>query len=566
MKTPEQIHRAVAFRQKALNTILNGFADSLRDGPSFSCEKDRDGRWFYQGTAPFLSKPADDARWRLGYACVDLTPTDYRSHRYYLGGYLTIENGFNNSVERVIDAMSCRIIALDDGSGRGVSLFATIDCIGLGNYDVRRIRRNLSDLIRIERPDVRLASVNVFSTHAHSCVDTQGLWTDTLKTVCRNLKKNKTGRGTYRPGADDFFMTALTRKVAQGMLDAINDLTPGTITAAKKDIGEEYFTNKNRASATALVTDLLRLVFTPDDPAKRPTVIASLGAHPDVAGLPTTDGQGTGRDLCGEYVYYMGELIGRAGYHFMFFNGAICAIYMARGASNDGVDFDHRYEQSIRYGRELARLTLAMTKTREEIEADPLLYDREEIARDTAASEKNGVPYTLWCENWSPVQEAEVPPLLNVRLKEVKIPVLNPLIRTVGKLNLVSYQVLRDGSGEYSVVTEIGYLQLGDNLNVVFVPGEYCADLLKGGASLTAEGSFNGTDFPLPTLEAVFGVPLTAFGLANDAVGYIVPDNDYVLGEFKNHYHELISLGAKTGSCVTQAFIELKEELGKQVN
>lgn len=566
MKSPEKLHRAVAFRQKALYAILNGLADSLNDGPSFFSEKERDGRRFYPGTAHFLDAPAENARWQLGYSCVDLTPADYRTHRYYLGGYLTIENGFNNTVERVIDAMSCRIIALDDGSGRGVSLFATVDCIGLGNYDVRRIRRNLEDLLRVERPDVRLASVNVFSTHAHSCVDTQGLWTDTLKTVRRNLKKNKTGRGTYLPGADDFFMTALTRKVAQGMLDAVNDLTPGTMRMAKKDIGVDYFTNKNRDSASALVTDLLRLVFTPDDPGKRPTIIASVGAHPDVAGLPTTDGQGTGRDLCGEYVYYMGELIGRAGYNFMFFNGAICAIYMSRGASNDGVDFNHRYEQSIRYGRELARLTLAMTMTREAIEADPLLYDREEIARDTAASEKNGVSYTLWCDNWEPVTEQPLPPLLNIRLKEVTVPVLNPLIKTVGKLNLVSYQVLRDGSGEYSVVTEIGYLQLGDNLNVVFVPGEYCADLLKGGSSLSAEGSFNGTDFPLPTLETVFGVPLTAFGLANDAVGYIVPDNDYVLGEFKNHYHELISLGAQTGSCITQAFIALKDELGKQVN
>ena len=196
MKTTKPLHRSVVFRQKTLNAILNSFADSLNDGPLFSYENVRDDRWFYRGTDHFLSAPCDHARWRLSYASVDLTPLDYLSHRYYLGGYLTIENGFNNSVERVIDAMTCRIIALDDGSGRGVSLFATIDCIGLGNYDVRRIRRNLTDLLRIERPDVRLASVNVFSTHAHSCVDTQGLWTDTLKTVCHNLKKNKSGKGT----------------------------------------------------------------------------------------------------------------------------------------------------------------------------------------------------------------------------------------------------------------------------------------------------------------------------------------------------------------------------------
>ena len=558
-------HKRIARRQKALNRLLNGLADSLNDGPSFTPAAQRDGAWFYEGTKTFRKEPAPGARWRLGYACVDLTPRDYGSRPYYLGGYLTIENGFNNKVERVIDKMQCRIIALDDGSGRGVSLFGTVDCIGLGNADIRRIRRDFADRLRRDLPDLPVASVNLFSTHAHSCVDTQGLWTDTLKTVCHNLKKNKTGRGAYRSGADEQFMTFLTGAVAGGLLAACRDLTPGTMTAAKKDIGPEYFTNKNRASATALVTDLLRLVFAPDDPGKRPTVIASVGAHPDVAGLPTTDGQGTGRDLCGEYVYYMGELIGRAGYNFMFFNGAICAIYMARGASNDGVDFHQRYEQSVRYGRELARITLGLTKTLDEIMRDPLLYDREEIARDTAASEANGVPYTLWCEGWEPVEESSVAPLLNLRLKEVKIPVLNPLIKTVGKLNLVSYQVWKEQDGGYSVVTEIGYMELGDALRIVMVPGEYCADLLKGGASLTKEGSFSGEWFPYPPLETIFGGPLTAFGLANDAVGYIVPDNDYVLGDFANHYHELISLGRKTGSCISGAFTELKDELERMV-
>ena len=39
-------------------------------------------------------------------------------------------------------------------------------------------------------------------------------------------------------------------------------------------------------------------------------------------------------------------------------------------------------------------------------------------------------------------------------------------------------------------------------------------------------------------------------GLCNDAIGYIVPDNDYVLGEFGNHYHELIGIGKNTGSTI----------------
>lgn len=551
----------VDFTQKTLYKLLGGYADKLNDGPSFINASEYDSSYFYKGNEKFRKTPAKGAKWSLGSACADLTPYDYKEKDYYLGGYLTIENGFNNKIENVVDRMSCRIIALDDGSGRGVSFFGTIDCIGTGNSDIKRVRRKLADLMKYKHPEAVINTINVFSTHTHSCVDTQGLWTDTFAKLKHNRKKNKTGKGTYQSGTDTEYMNCLTDKIAYGMLEAYEDMCTGTLKYARKDIGEEYFTNKNRASASALVTDMTRLIFTPDDPDKKPTLIASVGAHPDVAGLPTTDGQGTGRELCGEYILYMGELINKAGYNFMFFNGAICAIYMARGASNDGMNFKHRYEQSIRYGTELGRIALSMTKTIDEIMQDELLYNEEEIQLETEISERNGMTYTLWCKGHEPVSEKTVKPVLNIRIREVKVPVTNPLIRIVGKLNLASYKVMREKDGAYSIMTEIGYMELGNDIKVAMVPGEFCADLLVGGASLKAEGSYNKCDFPYPPLSELFGKELIAFGLANDAIGYIVPDNDYVLGEFGNHYHELISLGEKTGSSIIKGFIEIKDEL-----
>ena len=553
--------RFVRFAENVLTRGLGGIAGKLENGPGFVGEDFDAAGDFYSGSSTFLSAPAENARWRLGYAVADLTPADWRTHDYFLGGYLTAENGFNNRVNDVIDKMQCRIIALDDGSGRGVSLFATVDCIGLGNRHIKAIRRHLADLMKYEGVKETLCAVNVFSTHAHSCVDTQGLWTDTLKKLRHNYKKNRTGRGVYWDGADPEFMRALVRHVAGGMLGALRDLKPGKLTYAEKDVGVQYFSNRNRPSATALGTRLIRFVFTPDEKTAVPTVIASFPAHPDTAGLPTRDGQGTGRELCGEYIYYMGELINGAGYNFMFINGAICAIYMNRGPSNDGVTLSRRYEQSVRYGREMAKITLAMTKTAEEIEADPLLYDIGNVTADMAQSAANGVPYTLWYENWQPVPEIPVPPLLNLRLAQVTIPVTNPLIILVGKLNLVAYDVIAKKDGGYAITTEIGYLELGGVFRAVLVPGEFCQDLLWGGDSLSAAGAWHGADFPYPALIKAFGGDLHAFGLANDAIGYIVPDNDYILGDFKNHYHELISLGAAAGSTVVKGLMELKEGL-----
>ena len=551
----------VRFAEQALKKGLGGIAARLENGPGFAGEDFDASRWFYPGNESFLPAAAPGARWRLGYAVADLTPYDYRTHTYYLGGYLTAENGFNNKVDRLIDKMQCRIIALDDGSGRGVSLFGVVDCIGLGNRHVKQIRAHLADLMKYGNVDEKLCTVNVCSTHAHSCVDTQGLWTATGKKLCHNYKKNRTGKGVYWDGADEEFMRALVKKVAVGMLDALRDLKPGAMTFAQKDIGRQYFSNRNRPSATALGTHLTRFVFTPDDRTAVPTVIASFPAHPDTAGLPTTDGQGTGRDLCGEYIHYMGEFINRAGYNFLFFNGAICAIYMNRGPSNDGVTLRHRYEQSVRYGYELAKITLSLTKTVEEIEADPLLYDIVTVAADMADSAANGAAYTLWYENWQPVVETPVTPVLNIRLKQIRIPVTNPLIILVGKLNLVAYDVIAQRDGGYSVVTEVGYLELGDGFKAVLVPGEFCQDLLYGGDSLFAGTSYRKTDFPHSPLTDVFGGGVQAFGLANDAIGYIVPDNDYVMGDFEDHYHELISLGEHTGSTVVRGLKELREEI-----
>ncbi|MBR3768681.1 MAG: hypothetical protein IKL10_10660 [Clostridia bacterium] len=552
----------VRFTENTIHKLLGGFADSLNDGPSFINASDYDSRYFYSGSDKFRKNPTKNACWMLGYAIADLTPYDFKERDYYLGGYLTPDNGFNNKIQTIVDKMQCRIIALDDNSGNGTSFFATIDCIGTGNSDIKLIRRRFADLMKYAHPEAKIASVNVFSTHAHSCVDTQGLWTDTLSKVLHNKKKNKKGKGTYLSGADSEFMYALATKVADGLLRAYEDMTTGTMSLAQKDIGDNYFNNKNRKSATSLVTKLTRLVFTPDDSTKTPTIIATMGAHPDVAGLPTSDGEGTGRDLCGEYIYYMGETVNKAGYNFMFFNGAICAIYMSCGASNDGVTFNHRYERSIRFGRELGRITLALTKTLDEIMSVPVLYDKNEIEKDTKDAERNNEKYTLWCENWEPVKETAVKPLLNIRIKEVHLSVTNPLIQIVGKLNLASYKVLREPDGTYTIVSEIGFLQIGKDLNIVLVPGEFCADLLTGGDSLKAEGAYNNVDFPYPPLTEIFNKDLIAFGLANDAIGYIVPDNDYVLGEFNNHYHELIGIGKHAGSTIIKAFMEMKAELG----
>ena len=56
----------------------------------------------------------------------------------------------------------------------------------------------------------------------------------------------------------------------------------------------------------------------------------------------------------------------------------------------------------------------------------------------------------------------------------------------------------------------------------------------------------------------MFGERTVVFGLANDAIGYILPDNDYAMMlDFNAHYHELLSLGKGTASALFAALQSL---------
>ena len=545
--------------------ILNALANTIPDPESFKDEAEYKSENFYAGTG-YQSAPAANAKWSLGYANASLVPDDWETKDYYLGGFIDINNGFSNNVESIVDDMKVRIVALDDGSGRGVSIFATIDSIGVSNKHIRAIRAQAAQIAA--EKGVKLASINVAATHSHSGIDTQGLWTNLFPKLLGNLAKGWLGMGELEKGVDEDYMKIVVERSAKAMGEALDDMKPGTLTYSKKDIGDGYFNNKNRPSATSKDNTVTRLVFTPDDVTATPTIIANMAGHPEVAGLPTDDGKGTGRELCGEYIYYIEKYLneykndtlaineGGEGYNFYFINGAIAGIYMARGLTGDGVPTVHRYEESVRYGTEIGRILLAMNMTEEEILANDNISGKSIIEKEIADYNLTG--YTIWYEGWTPVEEIELDPILNVIIKEIRVPVTNNFIKLAGRLNLVNYNILRKADGSYEVVTETGYVEIGQKMKAVMVPGEMVTDLVYGGGSMTADGSFSCQDFQYKPAVEIFGdEELTAFGLCNDALGYIVPDNDYTLIS----YHELISLGKYAASSVFEALTEIAAEI-----
>ncbi len=573
-----------------LNFVLGLFSGLFEDGPGFVPADKANGITdnFYDGISnEFVSKAEDGAKWNLGYANTSLIPEDYSNGTYYIGGYIAPENGFSNVVEGIAeipgigkDDMKARCIAINDGTDKGTVLFATIDCIGITNADIKDIRALLAEYAA----DNNIVSINISSTHTHSCIDTEGLWTKNIaKLVSNGIISGKEIEEELQQGTNPAYMAFLKEKVKDALIEAHQNMEEGSLSIATKDLGQDYFTNKNRPSSGEMIykvdengayvledgkkvytgekeiamTDITRFIFTPDDDTVKPTMMINIAAHPDVAGLPTSSN--SGREISGDYLFYCGKFLEdyTESYNFMFFQGAIAGIYMARGVTGDGVPTEQRVEESQRYGYELARIALSLTLTEEEIKADDMLNCAEEIAEYG-----DNEHYSIWYENWVPVEETEVEPFLNLYIKQVEVPVTNSLIEAVGKLNMANYVVLTHKDGSYSTITEVGYMEMGNQFKTVFLPGEICQDLIApNGASLLAEYSATAKDFSSKPACEIFGDDVKCFGLMNDAIGYVVPDNDYTGGDPVNHYHELISLGRGVASALMDGLIELSEEI-----
>ncbi len=531
-------------------TLVGGLNIIVPDSKDFVQVKDRKIENFYEGTETWEDEAKADAKWSLGHAKASLVPSDWETKDYYLGGFIDPNNGMVNKVEEIIDDMQIRVIALSDGSDRGVALFANIDCIGFSNGDIKEIRKRVAAMDL----GVEFNSINVSSTHTHSCIDTQGLWTNLFGKLFKNLALSYIPFVEKERGADAEYMEFVYDTAADTMKKAVEDMRTGTLTYAVKEVNDEYFNNKNRSQSTSIIDELARFIFTPDD-GTTPTMIVNIAAHPDVAGLPVDDID-NGRDLSGDYIYYLGEKIEEKGFNFMFFNGAIAGIYEGRGPASDGVPTERRYEETLRYGYEVANMALNLTNTVEQIEANMTDAEKAQMAEEMKIGGEN---YTLWYKDWEPVTEKVLEPNLNIIIKEVKIKVTNPLIQLVGKLNLVNYTVCKEGLSYY-IFAEIGYMEIG-GVKVALMPGEIVQDLICGGDSLTADGSFTFTDFGHKSIFELFGEDTICFGLMNDAIGYVVPDNDYSMSLLGDHYQEMISLGKYAGSTIMKGFAEIAEQL-----
>lgn len=518
-----------------------------------------------------ICENAKDAKWVLGYSQKSILPDDILTKEYCIGGVTRLPARFPKGV---LDDIRVRAICLGTTEG-ALTVFAAVDCIGLSNRCINIIRQRLADFMK----ENNVASVNISSTHTHSSIDTMGIWGRIIEVFKNNRKVLIKGEGELMDSCNQEYMEFLYSRVIEAIKEAVACKAEGKLFKAYMGSSSENSVAENaslkergikgyvwdRREPNDCSCQLLRLRFVPDDKAKKETVLVNFSAHPYINSMSEA-GKGTGENISGDFVYSLCEYLESAGKNAIFFNGAVAAVYPTRLYA-DVYTFEN---QAKAVGNEIGRITLAMTKSNEEIYKDELLspeaYENNSVIFSDRVSN-----YRTWVEKKGDeiIEEVELEPVIKLRTKEVPIKVGNPIFELISKCRVGNYTVAKSDNKQYESVTEIGVLELGNKLKIAFIPGEIEPDIISGGNTLKKEFSFAGEDFSEPALKDVLEYEeLTVFGLTNDAMGYIIPDNDFsmmFLGSnkfmrklFGNHYLEIFSFGKETASTLVKAFKDLK--------
>ena len=490
----------------ALDVVVNGLIKAIASfipTPGYWFNKD-EVPGFMEGTEEFLDKSQAGTSWSLGYDSRSLLPENKEDiiGKYYVAGSIGIEGKLATSVE---DDLLVRTVALNDSTGRGTAVFTVLDSYGLSLTDVREIRTRLADWAK----ENNINSITVSVLHQHSAVDTFGMNGNIFRMVFLNPARTFLGLETEN-GKNDEYMENLFNTTTESIKAAFSDMTEGDLYYGTAD-ATKYIYDKRQPFVND--PNFNRLRFVPADGSKETWLVTSQ--------IHCVGNGAAGTLVTGDYPYYAEQVINEYGANVLFIAGAEQANTQEKNADTviDYTPNEITIENTIGFGKSIGKDLTAIT------------------------------------------EETKVSPLLNIRYKETLLPLTNSILLLAGKAGLFE-NLIRIEKLDYFVLTEIGYMEIGDNLAFAIVPGEIAPELAYGGC-LSADYSWSGEDWQYPSMQEIVTASgsdrdLHVIGLANDQVGYIVPDNDYMsmLHEDSKSI-EFVALGKNTASTLIMSFEEL---------
>ena len=513
---------------------------------------------FYSGTDTFIDEPQGKKVWSLGYGKASVLPDDFGDKEYAKGAYLpyVFGNDMYSDEDGNKEDLMARAVVMNDGSGRGNVVFIALDAMGYANADVRTVREALKDIAE----EYNIVSINVSCTHIHTGIDSQGVWTDPVGCIVNNMFSKITRHVKY--GVERSFIKSVAEGSRKAVEAALADMTEGKLYYSEFD-GKDYV--YDRTAPIALDTNFYKLEFVPFEESKTPTIIATFGCHPESASYDwaSADPEKTlsfDKKFSPDFIWSAEMVMNAAGYNFIFLQGNVSTVTSSRYYTGDGVDEfpGNAHYTSVRYGYEIAYILLGMSMTEaERIKLNKDTGDRLDVEKLTG-----GERYTVWYEGLETVEAVEVKPVLNIRLKQFTVQIDNNIIALLGKTSVADNFVLKDNFGRYYTVSEVGYLEIGDNMKVYMSPGETFGELLLGGKG--ADG------FDLLPIREYTGEDIIIMDLMNDAAGYVANPANYCLagiqyneekGEFDSDTWCLISYGKGAAESFIGNFYEIYDSV-----
>ncbi len=520
---------------------------------------------------------AVDATLRVGFAAVDISPAGYETWTDVDG------NGeFQNGLDEFDDCGLDRLCPGDDGysapdEGEGDGQFQGMWLAGFGNS---RAMNGIGDpiwarvtwleqgqtslgIVSIDvvgwfydevlelraavKEELDLDHVIVSSTHVHEAPDTMGQW----------------GQDAYRSGVNPTFQAGIHAGIRQGLAAAKESAVPADVYAGSYAIGHDEWegtgvNNVNLDTRDPNITDeTVRTVrFTATGTQDTLGVWINFPNHPEASGsdnlMLSSDFAHTLRTTVEEGAEQgpEGALAGAGG----------VAIYI-QGACGG-----------------------MMTPLRNDvIDLDGTLHTEHGLEKAYAAGRVTGYVALQAIGSEALVEE----PLLSFRARDLFIPVENTIFHlalNAGVFDRQGYnydpEVLISEYNRPDLLTEVSSFELG-SISGITLPGELLPELAIGGY----DGSHTGPvepivqeDNPNPPdlaaapagpylLDRLEGDHTLLFGLANDEIGYIVPDYNYKLDEGSpywdepdgDHYEETNSVGPQARGLLEDALVNLLE-------
>ncbi len=503
---------------EALNVIVEGLVKVIctlyPNPPSWAdiSEYSREEIGFMPGRDEYQTEASENNRWSLGYASLSLVPEDIDCGKYNLGRDL-----MNKYAEGVYDDMRIRVSAIDDGSGNGIVILGAIDALGVTSTDIRSIRKLV--LEHFSELDVEIASINIVATHSHSALDTQGVSTGFFTKLALAGVYNVFGITASYPDLEkaDEFKSHFISQSAAAVISAVEDMEEGRLFYETIDCSSVIH-DKRDLIAREDIPETAVLYFVPDS-GTEDTYIADISCHP-------TSFSASNGLVSSDYIWHLDNYIrNETGANLIMVPGAIGQLSRDIEVDETGLsEWEAKGASAKTLGEAFGKLILSGDYS-------------EELA-----------------------------PILNAKHRDIFIEPENSILTLACEINLVNNRIFTKGPAFTSPVmaTELGYLEFGGRVGFALFPGEFYPETFWG-TEITNNTNWDGTEWPYDSLfNSVEGVEVHCISLANDAIGYVLTDNNFafmghIIGE--EIADEVLSVGKHTGSFLVGEYFALLADM-----